>query len=101
MHMSERVLINFVGEPASGKDFACARLAQLGCRIHRPSDALREYAEANAIALTSDRQQMAVLHKQVTTKDPFALARSRRTLWTKRRGNQWPALSIRGKFFAP
>ena len=75
MPMSERVIINFVGEPASGKDFACARLAQLGCRIHRPSDALREYAKANAIALMSDRQQMAVLHKQLTTKDPFALAR--------------------------
>jgi len=70
--MSERLFINVVGEPASGKGKACRRLSQLGCAHIVPSDIIKAYAASKEITLNG-RKSFADTHRMMLNENDLSM----------------------------
>lgn len=70
--MYERLFINVIGEPASGKGYICKYLTELGCGLYTPSTTLRLYASVHDLPL-NDRGDYRATHQRLLKEDRLAM----------------------------
>lgn len=75
MSLESKIIINVIGQAGSGKTTVVKRLAdKYDFDIFRPSDAIREFAKTNCIALNG-RQDYVDTHQLMLEEDPEAIIR--------------------------
>jgi hypothetical protein len=70
--LSNKIIINVIGLPCSGKGSACESMRARGIPVHRPSDAIKEFALSRGLPLAS-RQDYIDAHNGMNAVNPYTI----------------------------